>query len=230
MRKALSKCAALLLAMTTIAACPLSAEASTLKTEDGIRYIQYDSGEAKPYTGWTTKAGKRYYYKNGIMKKNCWLTVNGRRKYFLTKDGSAAVGKVTVSGVEYNFDDKGQLIPDEWGITLTASNVTPTGMNIEYLWDGTKTSGEIQFGASYHLEQYKNGKWERIPTVNEDIIAFIAISYSLTESEPVFVQTEEWSRLYGSLESGNFRYCTDILDFRRAGDYDSRIYYAYFKI
>lgn len=213
-----------------IAVCPLSAEASTLKTEDGIRYIQYDSGETKPYTGWTTKAGKRYYYKNGIMKKNCWLTVNGRRKYFLTKDGFAAVGKVTVSGVEYDFDDKGQLIPDEWGITLTASNVTPTGMNIEYLWDGTKTTGEIQFGASYHLEQYKNGKWEKLPTVNEDIIAFVAISYSLTESEPVFVQTEDWSKLYGSLESGNYRYCTDILDFRRAGDYDSRIYYAYFKI
>ena len=230
MKKIFGKCAAMFLAVSTIALCPLSAEASTLTTENGIRYIQYDSGETKPYTGWTTKSGKRYYYKNGIMKKNCWLTVNGKKKYFLTKDGSAAVGKVTVSGVEYDFDDKGQLIPDEWGIMLTASDVTPTGMNVEYLWDGTKTTGEIQIGASYHLEQYKNGKWEKLPTVNEDIIAFRAISYSLTESEPVFVQTQEWSRLYGSLESGNYRFCTDILDFRRAGDYDSKIYYAYFKI
>ena len=69
MRKALLKCTALLFAMTTIAACPLSAEASTLKTEDGIRYIQYDSGEAKPYTGWTAKAGKRYYVRVQGFKK-----------------------------------------------------------------------------------------------------------------------------------------------------------------
>lgn len=229
MRKTLSKCAALLLAMTTIAACPLSAEASTLKTEDGIRYIQYDSGEAKPYTGWTTKAGKRYYYKNGILKKNCWLTVNGRRKYFLTKDGSAVVGKVTVSGVEYDFDDKGQLIPDEWGITLTASNVTPTGMNIEYLWDGTKTSGELQCGESYYLEQYKNGKWERLPVISDDIIAFIAISYSLNENEP-FVQTKEWSDIYGSLESGNYRFCADVVVFQPPKEALLKTYYAYFKI
>lgn len=215
--------------MTTIAACPLSAEASTLKTEDGIRYIQYDSGEAKPYTGWTTKAGKRYYYKNGILKKNCWLTVNGRRKYFLTKDGFAAVGKVTVSGVEYDFDDKGQLIPDEWGITLTASNVTPTGMNIEYLWDGTKTSGELQCGESYHLEQYKNGKWERLPVISDDIIAFIAISYSLNENEP-FVQTKEWSDIYGSLESGNYRFCADVVVFQPPKEALLKTYYAYFKI
>ena len=208
MRKALSKCAALLLAMTTIAACPLSAEASTLKTEDGIRYIQYDSGEAKPYTGWTAKAGKRYYYKNGIMKKNCWLTVNGRRKYFL---------------------DKGQLIPDEWGITLTASNVTPTGMNIEYLWDGTKTSGELQCGESYYLEQYKNGKWERLPVISDDIIAFIAISYSLNENEP-FVQTKEWSDIYGSLESGNYRFCADVVVFQPPKEALLKTYYAYFKI
>ena len=229
MKKIFGKCAAMFLAVSAIALCPLSAEASTLTTENGIRYIQYDSGETKPYTGWTTKSGKRYYYKNGIMKKNCWLTVNGRKKYFLTKDGSAAVGKVTVSGVEYDFDDKGQLIPDEWGITLAASEVTPTGMNVEYLWDGTKTSGELQCGESFYLEQYKNGKWERLPVISDDIIAFIAISYSLNENEP-FVQTKEWSDIYGSLESGNYRFCTDILDFRRAGDYDSKIYYAYFKI
>ena len=102
-------------------------------------------------------------------------------------------------------------------------------MNVEYLWDGTKTSGELQCGESFYLEQYKNGKWERLPVISDDIIAFIAISYSLNENEP-FVQTKEWSDIYGSLESGNYRFCTDILDFRRAGDYDSKIYYAYFKI
>lgn len=228
MNRTFVRCAAMFFAAAAIAVCPLSAEASTLKTDDGIRYIQYDSGETKPYTGWTAKGGKRYYYKNGIMKKNCWLTSNGKRKSFLTKDGSAAVGKVTVSGIEYEFDDKGRLIPDNWGVTLTASDVTSAGMNVEFNWDGTETTGELEFGAAFYLEQYKDGKWEKLPTLSDDI-AFEAISYSLTDDETV-TQSKDWSKLYGTLESGPYRYCTDLMDFRKAGDYDRKTYYAYFTI
>ena len=228
MNRTFVRCAAMFFAAAAIAVCPLSAKASTLKTEDGIRYIQYDSGETKPYTGWTAKGGKRYYYKNGVMKKNCWLTSNGKRKSFLTKDGSAAVGKVTVSGIEYEFDDKGRLIPDNWGVTLTASDVTSAGMNVEFNWDGTETTGELEFGAAFYLEQYKDGKWEKLPTLSNDI-AFEAISYSLTDDETV-TQSKDWSKLYGTLESGAYRYCTDLMDFRKAGDYDRKTYYAYFTI
>lgn len=228
MKNFIGRTAALFAAAMIIAICPLSAEAATLETENGIRYIRYDSGETKAYTGWTTKAGKRYYYKNGIMKKNCWLTEDGRKKYFLTADGAAAVGKVTVLGVEYEFDEKGRLIPDEWGITLTAKDVTPTGMTLELLWDGTETTGSLEFGAAYTLERYQNGKWEAMPFLRDDI-AFIAISYELRENEP-FTLTKNWEELYGVLEGGKYRLCTDIMDFRKPGDYDRKQYYAYFTI
>ena len=93
-----------------LAACPISAQAATLKTENGIKYILSDSGESKAYTGWLRKSGKKYYYKDGIMKKYCWLHANGKRTYFLQKDGSMAVGKVIISGKEYEFDNNGRLI------------------------------------------------------------------------------------------------------------------------
>lgn len=62
-----------------------------------------------------------------------------------------------------------------------------------------------------------------------DEVAFIAISYSLTENEP-FVLPEKWSDIYGTLESGRYRYCTEMMDFLKAGDYDRNMYYAYFTI
>lgn len=58
MKSIIGRTAALISAAAVIAMCPLSAEAATLETENGIRYIRYDSGETKAYTGWTTKIGK----------------------------------------------------------------------------------------------------------------------------------------------------------------------------
>lgn len=69
LKRTFGKFAAIFLAAASIYMCPLSAEASTLKTENSIRYIQYDSGETKPYTGWTTRAGKRYLQKWNFKEK-----------------------------------------------------------------------------------------------------------------------------------------------------------------
>lgn len=78
--------------------------------EDGLKYIQYEDGSSELYTGWTVTAGKYRYYKEGRMLKNCWLTENNIRRYFLTRDGYAAVGRVTVGGVEYEFDSRGVIM------------------------------------------------------------------------------------------------------------------------
>ena len=69
MKNTFKSLAAILAAATVFTASSLQVSAATLKTENGIKYIQQDDGETKVYTGWTKKAGKRYYYKNGIMKK-----------------------------------------------------------------------------------------------------------------------------------------------------------------
>lgn len=61
------------------------------------------------YSGWVKKSGKYFYYSNGKMKKNCWLKSNGEKKYYLTSDGSRAVGKVKISGTVYTFDENGKV-------------------------------------------------------------------------------------------------------------------------
>ena len=228
MKSIIKRTAAIFLASAAIAVCPILSEASTLKTADGIRYIVYDNGETKPYTGWTTKSGKRYYYKNGVMKKSCWLNSNGQKKYFLTSDGSAAVGKVTVSGIEYEFDDKGIIIPEEWGITLSAGNVTPTGMTVTYLWDGTDTGGSLEYGQAFEIERYAGGKWEKVPYISDNGVWFTEEAFLLSENETA--TKKDWEDIYGELPPGRYRFCTDINNYRAPGDCDIRTYYAYFTL
>lgn len=77
---------------------------------NGIRYKFGKDGVCKgKYSGWVKKSGKYYYYKNGEMKKNCWLNVKGKKTYYLTSDGSRAVGKIEISGKIYTFDENGKL-------------------------------------------------------------------------------------------------------------------------
>lgn len=121
--------AALTLAMM-LAAMPISAGAVTLKTENGIKYVQNDSGEVKTYTGWFRSSGKRYYCKDGVVKKNCWVRVNGKRTYFLQEDGSMAVGKVKISGKEYEFGENGRLISN-WKVIVNG-NTLDLGGNAPY--------------------------------------------------------------------------------------------------
>lgn len=230
MKNVIKQMAGVLVAATVITANCFSAGAATLKTENGIKYIQQDDGETKVYTGWVKKAGKRYYYKDGIMKKSCWLKSKGKRTYFLRKDGSMATGKVTISGVEYEFGEDGKLIPESWGLTLTAKDITPEGMKLEILWNGTETGGEIDFGSYFHLEQYKNGKWTEVSFKDgSEDVCFTDEAYILTANVTAG-QTIKWEHIYGELKSGKYRYCTEFMNYRGPGDYDKKMYYAYFKI
>lgn len=198
---------------------------------DGVRYKFSSEGVCLgKYSGWVKKGGSRYYYKNGIMKKNCWIKSKGKRTYFLQKDGKTAVGKVTISGIEYEFDENGKLLSDQWGLTITAQDVTPSGLKLEFLWDGTKTTGELSFGSHYTLEQYKNGEWADVPFKGGvGTVAFTDEAYSLEANKPVY-QKKSLEYIYGRLGKGKYRLCTPVMDFRSPGDYNTKIYYAYFTI
>ena len=74
-------------AALTISCMSVNIYADTLATRDGLKYLVSDSGAESLYSGWTKKGGDSYYYKDGVMKKNCWVTSKGVRKYFLQADG-----------------------------------------------------------------------------------------------------------------------------------------------
>lgn len=240
MKNNIKKTAAAIAAAALMAVCPLSVSAASLKTENGIRYIQYENGETKAYTGWTSKAGKRYYYKNGIMKKNCWLRYGGKRRYYLGKDGAAATGKITVSGIEYEFDEKGRLVEDEFGISINVSNVTPTGVTYELsierpsddLTDSLITAdGEYKavfWGVEYAVEKYTSEGWIALPYIS-DVVGWEDEAWELNGSSSYSMKAD-WKKIYGSLEKGSYRLCKKIYYYGDHGEFENKIYYGYFKV
>lgn len=215
-------------AALTMSCVPVNAYADTLAERDGLKYLVSDSGTESLYSGWTKKGGDRYYYKNGVMKKNCWITSKGVRKYFLQADGKAATGKVTIQGVEYEFDENGALVPDAWGLTLTAKDVTPTSCTVVFTQSGGNPTGELDTGSYFELEQYKNGEWTAVEKLRDDI-EWPAIGIPIDKNSSREVN-EKWQELYGELPAGKYRIGKDVLDFRKTADYDRKMYYAYFEI
>ena len=51
-----------------------------------------DGAAAEKYTGWKKEKKKTYYYKKGVMLKNKWIVVEGK-KYHLSKSGKLDVKK-----------------------------------------------------------------------------------------------------------------------------------------
>ncbi len=88
-----------------------NAEAAVKNTTiGGVRYKFSSEGVCEgKYTGWVKRSGKYYYYKNGEMLKNKWLKVKGKNTYYLSADGSRAVGETEISGKTYTFDENGKV-------------------------------------------------------------------------------------------------------------------------
>jgi hypothetical protein len=235
------KAGALLAATAVLAMCPISAEASTLKTEDGVKYIQYDNGDTQVYTGWakSTSTGKRYYYKNGVMKKSCWLNVKGKHKYFLRKDGSLAVGKVTISGVEYEFDEKGALVTDDMGISITIPEATSTGVTYEVVFErpaddctNSFVTADGKYKSAYcgnecTIEKYTSKGWQEVPFIAE--MDWTDEAFELCGS-PSYLWSLKWDMYYGSLDSGKYRLAKKIYYNDDDGTYTNKTYYGYFSL
>ena len=200
--------------------------------------------------GFVKRDGKICYIKKNGEKTHGWLTVGGR-KYYFKKDGSMATKKMTIGGIMYDFDKNGvcygrysgtidtkagvkaykngKPYTDKWGITIRATNVTQEGLDMEVLWDGTKINGRLGFGEHFYLQEYRDGKWVRVPYLTKEEPAFVDIEYTLNANE-IRVLTIQWDYIYGELEDGRYRLCTDFTNFRKTADYDTRKYYASFVI
>lgn len=212
-----------------------SAEKATLLEKDGLKYIQYENGDVKLYSGWTKRADKRFYYKKGKMLKNCWLNKNGVHQAFLTADGSAAAGKVTISGTEYEFDEKGKLIRDEWDIKMEATNVSPSGMTLVITISDDSREGEFTYGAYYFVERLSGNNWEEVPYIKTDaVIGWNEIECLFDIGENTFKLG--WEDMYGKLPKGRYRVCKIIRGYENPDDdwrtrkWSEKNYYAYFTI
>ena len=80
-------------------------------TIDGVLYKFGNDGVCSgKYSGWARTKTGRYYYKNGVKLKSCWIKSGGKKTYYLLKSGKMATGTVKIGGKKYTFGDNGKLI------------------------------------------------------------------------------------------------------------------------
>ncbi len=119
---------------------------------------------------------------------------------------------------------------DDWGIRMWADDITPKGITIYCEQFGGNPTGELQTGAAYTLEVWEKDKWKPVEYKDaEEVPVWNAIAYSIPKNE-VTSWNLNFEFIYDELKTGRYRVGKEIMDFRKAGDYDSRIYYAEFTI
>jgi len=118
------------------------------------------------------------------------------------------------------------------GITLTAKDVTASGLTIVCTQSGGESTGELSTGSWYRLDRLVDGEWTEV-------------EYSYDESQGELVWTSEawlitmgsttewtvnWEWIYGELPSGTYRIAKEVMDWRAVGDYTHYYCFADFII
>jgi len=115
------------------------------------------------------------------------------------------------------------------GITLTAENVTSTGLTLICTQAGGDITGELQTGSYYKLEQWVDDFiWVEVPYLVENI-GWTEETYPIKEGSTMQWEIN-WDNIYGELPAGIYRLEKTILDVRTPGDYDTMKYYVEFTI
>ena len=118
----------------------------------------------------------------------------------------------------------------DWGITLAAENVTPTGLTLVCTQSGGNPTGELDTGSMFWLEGKDGSKWVSVQTVvKQDEIAWDSLAYLIPMAGESSWEVN-WEYLYGTLSAGTYRIGKEVMDFRGPGDYDTQKYYAEFVI
>ncbi len=153
--------------------------------------------------------------------------------YTITYDGRYYKGMDTDHAIDLAFLDglfsNTQAEALDWGITLRAQDVQPTGLTLVIDQTGGSPTGELQYGSDYRLDILQAGQWEALPYVLEGDVAWTSEAY-VVPMEGTVEEEIAWERLYGSLAPGTYRLSKSFMDFRGAGDYDTQTYWAVFKI
>ncbi|WP_295084084.1 immunoglobulin-like domain-containing protein [Ruminococcus sp.] len=118
----------------------------------------------------------------------------------------------------------------EWGITLKALDVTPTGLTIECTQSGGKKVHELSTGSYFVLQKLNGGEWvdvEYLP--HEEELAWTSEAW-IIQKEATTSWEVQWDMIYGDLPAGEYRIGKKIMNLRGTGAFIEGYAYAEFTI
>ncbi len=114
-----------------------------------------------------------------------------------------------------------------WGISLSAQNVSPTGLTLTISQSGGSFDGELQYGAEFVLRQKLDETWQDVPGSRD--IAWNSLAYLLPENSTK--QSEiQWDSIYGALTPGTYQIGKSFMNFRDTGDFDKEMVWTEFVV
>lgn len=139
---------------------------------------------------------------------------------------SACGGQPDASPDQTDSQDPGSPV----GVTMTAEDVTPTGLTLVLTQSGGSPTGELSTGTPFVLDVLVDGEWQPAETlIPYDELAWTMEAYTIPANGSTEMETQ-WSHLYGELAPGSYRISKEIHDLRSPGDYDAYTCYACFEI
>lgn len=119
---------------------------------------------------------------------------------------------------------------DEWGIELTATQITPIGLTLVCNQSGGDITGKFSTGSYFNLEVSEDNQWKAVKTLpQKNDIAWTEEAWIIPINDSVQWEVN-WEWLYGKLPAGNYRIAKEITGFKEVGNSETRIFYAYFEI
>ena len=115
----------------------------------------------------------------------------------------------------------------DWGIVFTAENVTSTSLTIKCIQSGGNPTGELMTGSEFIIYQKIENVWKPVKTLFE---ADWTLEGWIIPMDDTISWDTSWQDLYGELPPGTYRIGKEVMDFRKAGDYDEAMHYAEFEI
>ena len=117
----------------------------------------------------------------------------------------------------------------DWGITLTAENVTPSGLTIVCTQEGGENIAQLETGEEFVVQRKKNSKWKDVKYITKDEVMWAAVAMVIPKGEKSTFDVD-WEWLYGKLPEGEYRIGKKFMNFRGTGDFDEQVIYAEFSI
>ena len=119
-----------------------------------------------------------------------------------------------------------------WGLTLTAQDVTATGLTLVCAQSGGESVGGLQTESWFTLERLEDEKWHSVPYadgIDADRVGWTAEVWLIPQENTVSWSVD-WSVLYGELPAGTYRIGKNYTDYRGTGDYDRATLYTEFTV